>query len=191
MTRFSALRVVVLTTFAATAIGLAAGPALAKTSSPEKWGSAFCGSLSAWSDRVTGGAAEIQDTIEGADITPAEGKTLIVDFIGEIGDATGDFLTAMKKAGNPAAAKGSQIQKAIVGGIEGIERRVRDLEALAQNIPTTDLTSFRTSVDSISASFDSVSAPFDDAMDRVAQLDRKDVLSKRLQKVKACRALFG
>lgn len=191
MTRVTVRRLAAVTTCAAAALVLGAMPALAKTSPPEKWGATFCGSLTEWSDRVTGGADEIQQSLQGTNLTPVQGKALITGYIGDIGDATTEFYTRVKKAGNPDSTNGTKIQKTILQGIQGIETRVGDMEALSENLPTTDVTSFQTSVQALSTAFDTVSQPFDQAMTKVASLDKGDALSDKLQKVKACQALFG
>jgi hypothetical protein len=174
---------------AALAVSVAV-PAHAKTASPQKWGTAFCGGLGAWSDSVTTGGEEIKASLDEAGVTPEQGKATIVTYIGEIGDATGDFYEKVRRAGAPATTNGTKIQKEILTGIAGIERRVGDMEALAQAIPTTDITSFQTSVQALALAFDTVSDPFDDAMDNVSDLDEKNQLDKTLQKVKACQAIF-
>ena len=191
MTRVAIRRLAAVAAGAAAVLVLGAVPALAKTSPPEKWGATFCGSLTDWSDEVTDGAAEIQDSLQGTNVTPVQGKAVITGYIGDIGDATNKFYTRVKKAGNPDATNGAKIQKAILQGIQGIETRVGDIEALSQNLPTTDVASFQTSVQALSAAFDTVSQPFDQAMDKVTTLDKGDALSGELQNVKACRALFG
>jgi hypothetical protein len=183
-------RVTAVGVLALASVALAAVSASAKTSTPEKWGTTFCGSLTTWSDEVTERGDEIRTSLQGASISPTDGKALIVGYIGDIGDATGQFSTRMKKVGNPDATNGAKIQKTILRGIEGIETRVGDLETLAQSIPTTDLTSFQTSVQALAAAFDTVSQPFDQAMDKVAQLDEDNGLSGELEDLKACRALF-
>lgn len=174
---------------AAALVAVSALPAGAKTSSPEKWGAAFCSGLSEWSDTITTGASDISSSVAGG-TTPAAGKTIIIGFIGDIGDATSDFYTAVKKAGTPDTTNGSKIQKEILKGISGIESRVGDMEDLAEGLPTTDVTSFQTSVQALSSAFDTVSTPFDGAMTKVASLDKGDDLSDALQDVKECKALF-
>lgn len=164
-------------------------PAGAKTSSPEKWGAAFCGGLSDWADEITAGGSEISTSAQGA--SPTEGKALIIGYVGDIRESTNTFYTAVKKAGSPDSTNGTKIQKEILKGIAGIESNVADMEDLAQDLPTTTPAAFETAVDSLATAFDTVSAPFDKAMDKVATLDKGDDLSDDLQKVKECKVLFG
>jgi hypothetical protein len=189
MPRFRARRAVAAVVGAAALVAVTAFPAGAKTSTPEKWGAAFCGGLSEWADKITTGGAEISSSVS-TGTTPTAGKAIIVGYIGDIGDATNAFFTAVKKAGAPDTTNGTKIQKEILKGISGIETRVGDMEDLASNLPTTDPASFQTAVTALSSSFDTVSVPFDNAMDKVSSLDKDDDLSDSLQKVKECKALF-
>jgi hypothetical protein len=163
-------------------------PAQAKTSSPQQWGKAFCGGLSDWADALTGIGQDIQSLEQ--DTSPADGQAAIIEVLGDMGDATGDFHAAMKKTGSPDTSGGDRIQKQILKGIKGIQKRIADMEALAEKLPTTDSTSFETAVQALAAGFDTVSTPFDRAMTKVASIDRKDELSDQLQDVKECKALF-
>lgn len=188
MPRIRLSRAVALAAAAAALVATTALPAAAKTTTPEKWGVAFCGGLTEWSDTITSGGQEISTSATGK--TPPEGKTLIVGYIGDIGDATSTFYDTVKRAGSPDIGNGTKIQKEILKGIAGIEKNVGTMQTLAQSLPTTDLASFQGAVSSLSSAFDTVSTPFDQAMTNVAKLDKGDGLSDRLQKVKECKALF-
>lgn len=174
---------------AAALVAVAAVPAHAKTASTDKWGAAFCGGLTEWADTITEGGSEITSSAQGS--TPAQGKELIVGYIGDIRDATNTFYTQVKKAGSPDSTNGAKIQKEILKGISGIEDNVAQMESIAQGLPTTDVASFQTAVTALSNAFDTVSTPFDNAMDKVTTLDKNDDLSGKLQKVKECKSLFG
>lgn len=189
MPRSALRRLAALAVGAAALVAVVAVPAQAKTSSPEKWGAAFCGGLGEWADTITSAGEEIQSTVKPG-TSPEAGKAIIVGFIADMGDATGDFYDALKKAGNPDTDNGTKIQKTILKGIKGIEDEVGDMGVLAEALPTTDVTSFEAGVTTLAAGFDTVSAPFDAAMDKVSSLDKKDRLSKTLQKVKECKAIF-
>lgn len=189
MPRFRVRRVVTVAVGAAALVSVTALPAAAKTATPEKWGAAFCGGLSEWAGSITEGGTEITSSVTSG-ITPTEGKTTIVGFIGDMRDATNTFYATVKKAGTPATSNGTKIQKEILKGIAGIESRIADIEDLAQKLPTTDATSFQTAVSSLSSAFDTVGTPFDTAMGKVAKLDKGDALSAKLQKVKECKVLF-
>lgn len=183
-----ALRLTAVIIGAAALVGTVGLPAAAKTSSPAKWGVAFCGGLSDWAEAVTEGGREIE-ALE-TQTSAAQGKDVIIAYMGDVSDATGAFYKRVKKAGRPDSTNGAKIQKAILKGIKGIDGRLGEMRSLADAIPTTDLTSFEASVRALASGFDTVSAPFDAAMTKVADLDKGDDLSGELQKVDECKALF-
>jgi len=188
MLRTRARRLAAVVVGAAALVSVTALPAQAKTSSPEKWGAAFCGGLTDWSNEITQAGTEISSSVANG-TTPAEGKTIIVGFIGGMHDSTDAFYATVKKAGNPDTDNGAKIQKAILKGIAGIGSQVTQIEQLAQALPTTDPASFKTAVDALGTAFDTVGTPFDNAMSQVAKLDKDDSLSEKIQKVKECKIL--
>lgn len=169
------------------AVVTAALPAQARTSPPERWGTTFCASLRSWSETISESARGIQSSTSGAETTPAEGKALIVEYLGGLADTTRAFRVRVQKAGDPDTDEGPRIETLILRGIAGTEARIGELQILADAVPTGDAASFQGAVDALISAFDTVRMPFDRAMVRVATLDRDDSLSDVLLAQKVCR----
>jgi len=184
-------RISALAACAVAFVGLSALPAQAKTAAPESWAAKYCGALTVWSDQVTGGVTEMKKSLQGADLTPVQGKSVVVGLVGIADNATKDFYASVKKIGIPDTDNGAMIHKTILKGIQGMATQIDSAKVIADNLPTTDLASFQASYQPFSAALDAVAAPFDSAMTKVAVLDKDDHLSDSLQKVQSCKALFG
>lgn len=171
----------------ATFLVVTALPAPAATS-PSKWGGAFCGSLTDWADVITNGAADFEAQASSA--TPAQAKTLFVQYLDDATQATEEFGDALGDAGAPDVKNGKKIQSTILEGIAGVEALLGSVTTQASQLPTSDAAAFKAAAQPIIDQISDASVPFEDAMDEVATLEKKKELSKALKKVKACKAIL-
>src|SRR5262245_46491887 len=92
-----------------------AAPAGALTD-PTEWGDTFCTETATWLTGAQAGADDLSAQAEDPSLTPADAKSLIVDFLATGVDATTSFAKEMKSAGAPDVKNGAKIQAAILAG---------------------------------------------------------------------------
>ena len=167
------------------AVALFAAPAGALTD-PEEWGDTFCTETGGWLSGAQAGAEELSAQAEDPSLTPADGKSLIVDYVSTGADATKAFGQAMKRAGVPDVQNGAKIEAAILAGIAGSEAKLVALEKAAKALPTKSPTAFQKGAAKLSKGLATFSQPFQKGLTKAESLDTSGDLNAALGSQPSC-----
>jgi hypothetical protein len=168
------------------ASGLTAAPAGAKTVSPQKWATAFCTALSAWTDSLNSASSDVKAALSGTTSDPVAAKATLVDFLSHTIDVTDTALQDMKAAGNPDTTNGARINAAIVSALGKAKRVFTKAEGDAESLPTNSTAAFDSSAAAIAAQIQAGGTAIDTALGRVGKLDKDGKLDAVVRKAKAC-----
>jgi hypothetical protein len=172
----------------AAAVGLFAAPAGALTD-PEEWGDTFCTETAEWLTGAQQGADELSTQADDPSLTPADAKSLIVDFLATGVDATSAFLKEMKRAGVPDVTNGPKIEAAILAGIAGSGAKLAALEKTAKAMPTKPLKAFQKASTKLGNEVGTFSEPFTKGVSKAESLDTSGALGNVLGTLPACAEL--
>ena len=169
-------------------VALLAAPAGALTD-PEEWGDTFCTETATWLTGAQQGAAELSAEADDPSLTPADAKSLIVDFLGTGVDSTTAFGKEMKRAGAPDVQNGVKIQAAILAGIAGSGAKLAALEKTAKAMPTKPLKAFQKASTKLGNQVGTFSESFTKGVSKAESLDSSGELSNVLGSLPACAEL--
>jgi len=166
-------------------VAVFAAPAGALTD-PAEWSDTFCTETGNWLSGAQHGAEELSAQAEDPNLTPADGKTLIVDYVSTGADATKAFGQAMKRAGVPDVENGAKIEAAILAGIAGSEAKLVALEKAAKALPTKSPTAFQKGAAKLSDGLATFSQPFQKGLSKAESLDKSGDLNAALGSQPSC-----
>jgi len=166
-------------------VALFAAPAGA-LSDPEDWGDTFCTDTGNWLAGAQQGAEELSTQAEDPNLTAADGKALIVDYVSTGVDATKAFGQAMKRVGAPDVKNGAKIQASILAGIAGSEAKLVVVEKAAKALPTKSPTAFQKSAAKLSKQLATFSEPFQKGLSKAESLDTSGDLNTALGTLPSC-----
>ena len=166
-------------------VALLAAPAGALTD-PKQWSDTFCTETGNWLGGAQQGAQDLSTKAEDPNLTPADGKGLIVDYVATGADATKAFGQAMKRAGVPDVKNGAKIQAAILAGIAGSEAKLVALEKAAKALPTKPPVAFQKAAEKLSKGLGTFSQPFQKGLSKAESLDTSGDLDTALSTQPSC-----
>ena len=169
-------------------VALFAAPAGALTDA-ENWGDTFCTETGNWLSGAQQGAEELSTQAEDPNLTAADGKALIVDYVSTGVDATKAFGQAMKRVGAPDVKNGAKIQASILAGIAGSEAKLVAVEKAAKALPTKSPTAFQKGATKLSKGLVTFSEPFQKGLSKAESLDTSGELDAALGTLPSCAAL--
>lgn len=159
------------------------------TTTPEDWGETFCTETVNWLSGAAAGANELSAQAEDPDLTPAQGKALIVEYLATGVSATKSFGRSLERVGAPKTGNGARIQAAVLAGIAGSGAELAVLLKLAKALPTGSPTAFSKGATKLGNKLASFSEPFQKGLDRADRLDKGNALGDVLESLPACSGL--
>jgi hypothetical protein len=178
----------VIATVGVVAIGSVGISGAGAATDPAEWGEVFCVETTTWLDGAQAGA---EDLAANADVSPKKGRALLVDFFATGVSATKAYGKRIRAAGAPDAAQGAEIQRALLAGIKGVQKRLARLEKQAKKLPTGNTAKFQQKSTDLGLAFQGVLEPWSSALDEIDRLDPDQALIAELRPIPACDFLAG
>ncbi|MFA5884442.1 MAG: hypothetical protein WDA60_11370 [Acidimicrobiia bacterium] len=173
------------------ALGAALATPAGAATDPEEWGDTFCTATVGWLTGASQGIDQLLTDAFDPTLTAADGKQLILGFLGTGVDATKAYGKAVKAAGVPDIRNGAKIQAAILAGINESTANLAALEKAAKKMPLEPAAAYKKSVNKIGNQFSAFSDPWTKGMNKAGKLDKGTQLGDILATLPACAQLAG
>jgi hypothetical protein len=188
--RRSAAAVVAL---AALLLGAAAAEAR-PSSSPQKWVSAFCGSVLTWEHTVKSSSAgftkDMTTVQSGGSVDLKVTKKRFVRFFDGLVAATGAMTAKVQSTGAPDVPNGSKLQQGVLGGFAKVSKLFRDARKKALALPTNDRKAFAGRTVALGRAISASGTKIGESFQVLSTYD-SPVLDKAAANEPACKALGG
>lgn len=168
------------------AIGAVGMPAAGAATDVTEWGETFCEETTVW---LNGAQAGAEDLAANTDVTKQEAKDLVVDFLDTGVGATKAYAKAVKKSGAPDVENGKKIQKTLVKGIKGTQKRLTAAKKRAAKLPVDDASEFQSEYEDLASELRTFLDPWTDALGQIDGLDPDQELLAQLRPIPACDVL--
>ena len=116
--------------------------------------SGVCGAVSDWENAVQSLATGFPAQIQGASSLDAA-KQLFVQYVDENVTATDTMIAKIQALGTPSVANGAEIQSKVVGALQQVDASFAEAKSKAEQLDTTNPTTFSSGVTDISNTLDS------------------------------------
>lgn len=171
---------------------LTAGSALSASAatSPEKWVTTFCTSLSKWEKTITSESKKANAALDEA--SGSELSALRAEFAGSLKSdvaATKAAIKAIEKGGAPDMSNGAKIQSKVLAGLRSTSDVFAGAQQDAAALSTTDRTAFVTGTGTIETNLESAADGFTNAITDAQTLDKDNKIDAAFNKAKACKAI--
>ena len=166
-----------------------------KGASPEKWVSAFCGSLATWGQMVKADAQQIKARLPKTGSSPSANRLItlrkqFVSFLDRTVTETKATQKAIREVGPPGVKNGDKIQDAVTKSLESIVIALKTLTAKARALPVSDPSAFVSQVNALGNSLQSSANGLSVAA-AALQKYSTPALDKAGSADKSCKALYG
>jgi hypothetical protein len=165
---------------------LISGSASARTVSPGQWAPKFCTALSTWEAAVKTDGASAQDALSGQATDLTSAKAELVNFLDKTVSDTDAAVSAIKQAGAPSSTNGKKIADTFVKGLQAAGKLFASSKTEVDNLSTTDLAGFKTTVSDVSSSLTKGGNGIGKSFSGVSKLDKGGKLSLALKKEPTC-----
>ncbi len=116
--------------------------------------SGVCGAVGNWENAVQSLATGFPAQIQGASSLDAA-KQLFVQYVDENVTATDTMIAKIQALGTPSVANGAEIQSKVVGALQQVDASFAEAKSKAEQLDTTNPTTFSSGVTDISNTLDS------------------------------------
>jgi hypothetical protein len=178
---------------AALLLGAAAADARL-SSSPQKWVSAFCGSVLTWEHTVKSSSAGFTSDMtkiqSGGDVDLRAAKKRFVGFFGGLVAATGAMTSKVQGRGAPDVPNGAKLQQGVLGGFAKVSKLFRDARKKALSLPTNDRKAFAGRTVVLGQAISASGSKIGDSFQVLSKYD-SPALDKAAANEPACKALGG
>jgi hypothetical protein len=130
--------------------------------------------------------ASAQDALSGQATDLTSAKAELVNFLDKIVSDTDAAVSAIKQAGAPSSTNGTKIADTFVKGVQAAGKLFASSKTEVDNLSTTDLAGFKTTVSDVSSSLTKGGNGIGKSFSGVSKLDKGGKLSLALKKEPTC-----
>jgi hypothetical protein len=161
-----------------------AAPAGASGTDPATWAKKFCTAVANWQSDLQHEGSSI-----GSTTGPAEGKKVLVSFLGQAVSSTKQAISAAKKAGVPNTANGKKVADTLVKGLQSASSLFDKARAQARALPTGNVNKFKSAAKKIGTSLEKSGTALSASLRSISKFDKDGTLSAALAAEPSCSAI--